>query len=704
MKRPKNTIKSVFILICLFSLILGGVFAGFEKVYALECTQSCTYGCDTLTGTCYDSPESNPLISNPAPQQTFQSKETPSAQENPGSPSVGELSQTTYASQMKQPVGWSGALAYICGKILTYIVIPLVVWAIKLGTEIAGLEAVKLGWKVILDFTNLGFVLAIIVIAFSTILQIQNYAMKKVLWKLIVAALLVNFSLVIAGSLLDMSNIVSVMFLNKINNGNLADALGSAMQPQQFMATSTNISGWRLLTGGLSYLLQLLASLAFMIIFMFLMILALVTLFIMIMIRNITIVLLLIISPVIWLCWIFPSTHKYWKQWWEKFTRWLIFLPASLFFVYLSISMMQAGRAGEFDQMQSFQGLKTQVETVSFGGNSSTAPDFIQHGAKLILFAGVLIGGLFVANSFGIAGGGLGITWAEKAGKGVGRWAGRKGARAGTWATRKAGVEKFAENLQKGEKGIYKAAKYLGGRNLGNVLRVGTAQQREKLIKQADEGHKKYSDKELALRVPSMSADERTAALTRLAKNKNLDMVPNAAKYIADEKTKKIFESYGQVVAYGNLEKALGANTAMLNAKTEEDRKKSAEEFYEKFSKDDWKKVQFNDVFATKSKLGLADAIHESLQEAIAHGIAMNNPGDVRKIILNVKPENFVTAHSAVTRVSSDIRAKGDKDSIDIADQISNALKKTLTKRFEGELFDYDYGAPPSSSPTTPTT
>ena len=67
----------------------------------------------------------------------------------------------------------------------------------------------------------------------------------------------------------------------------------------------------------------------------------------------------------------------------------------------------------------------------------------------------------------------------------------------------------------------------------------------------------------------------------------------------------------------------------------------------------------------------------------------MNNPGDTRKILLNVNAGNFTNAHSAITRVSSDIRARGDEHSIEIADQIREALGKTLNKRMEGELFEW---------------
>ena len=75
--------------------------------------------------------------------------------------------------------------------------------------------------------------------------------------------------------------------------------------------------------------------------------------------------------------------------------------------------------------------------------------------------------------------------------------------------------------------------------------------------------------------------------------------------------------------------------------------------------------------------------------EVVTNGIIMNNPGNVRKILVNVKSENLGSTHSLITRVNSDIRARGDEKSIDIADKITKALENTLSKRLTGEPLEY---------------
>src|SRR3989344_19578 len=97
-------------------------------------------------------------------------------------------------------------------------------WVISFGVELnnnilsADNAAVRVGWGISRDLANLGFVLAIIFIAFLTILRSAGYDTKQMLTRLIVAALLVNFSLVIAGAFIDFAGVISGFFLSKISD------------------------------------------------------------------------------------------------------------------------------------------------------------------------------------------------------------------------------------------------------------------------------------------------------------------------------------------------------------------------------------------------------------------------------------------------------------------------------------------------------
>lgn len=457
-----------------------------------------------------------------------------------------------------------GIIAYVLGAFLSVILTftaYLLEWTLRFSNEMIGLNAVSRAWGIVLSFANLGFVLAIIVIAFATMLRMESYGMKKTLWKLIVAALLVNFSLVIAGAFISASAMASNIFLKSLEFDTLSVNLANAIQPQQWgnienSGNWTEANSWILwLIGGS---LKWIISLLFSIIFTFLTILAFAGLTIMFLIRAIALLLLLIISPLAWLAWILPSTEQYWKQWWQEFIRWCFFAPACLFFVYAAILI--AGETKTLSNFQSSSDLQSSIDkTLLFNSN------FINHLVNLFIILAIIYGGIYIANKFGIAGGGLAYGWAQGAGKYFGGWARNKGARLGTLPLRGERGRKFIEKTQKGENWIGKIP--LVGKRIGHGLsRVGVMKG-EDLFKQAEERFKNLNDKQVALRVSTMSRDERAAALARLAKNGNIGFIPEGAeKYIKDEKTKKIFESYGKGKEYGDFEKAAGINTAAANA------------------------------------------------------------------------------------------------------------------------------------------
>ena len=309
----------------------------------------------------------------------------------------------------------------------------LVDFALEINFHLLGSSIIQTGWGIVLSFTNLGFVLAIIVIAFATIFRIQSYAMKQVLWKLIVAALLVNFSLVIAGAFINIADNVTSSFNNKILGASgvgLSTKLAGVLNTQFFLSgenyletiekgknatTTTNtpiITGAGLTgTDAASMALKGIVTLLFIAFFTFLSALTLLAIAIMLVIRYVYLVILLILSPVVWLLWIFPGTDKYWKEWWDNFLRWVFFAPIVLFFLYLTISTIDKF-PGEM--------AKQATSKMSQYPNGPFAIDLAYIG-DLVAILGLLIGGLLVANKLGITGAKVAMGAAEGAAKGMGK-------------------------------------------------------------------------------------------------------------------------------------------------------------------------------------------------------------------------------------------------------------------------------------------
>ncbi|TSD02283.1 MAG: Uncharacterized protein Athens071426_526 [Parcubacteria group bacterium Athens0714_26] len=266
-----------------------------------------------------------------------------------------------------------------------------------LNNHILQSNVVKIGWTVTRDIANLGFVLAIILIALATIIRMESYAMKKTLWKLIVAALLINFSLVIAGLIIDFGGMLTEFFINKATNNNpvqLAASLANSFQIQQILIPKDEgvlqgiVSG---LVNNLSGLTTMVASSFFVAILTIISAIAMAGLAVMFFVRYIHLTILLILMPLAWLAWIFPNFEGKWKEWWSTFMQWVFFGPMASFAIYLAIAIAKGGPTS-----QALGGAQT------YGGALDTLGLTIKNLggiiAQMAAVIGILVGGLIAAN------------------------------------------------------------------------------------------------------------------------------------------------------------------------------------------------------------------------------------------------------------------------------------------------------------------
>lgn len=78
-------------------------------------------------------------------------------------------------------------------------------------------KGIVMGWEFIRDLMNIGIIAGFIIVGISTILQAQQYNANRFLARLIIAALLVNFSYFFAGAVIDASNYIATeIYTSKI--------------------------------------------------------------------------------------------------------------------------------------------------------------------------------------------------------------------------------------------------------------------------------------------------------------------------------------------------------------------------------------------------------------------------------------------------------------------------------------------------------
>lgn len=171
-------------------------------------------------------------------------------------------------------------------------------------------------WQNVLNIANIAIAVAFMIMLYSYALNSNNtfkaYTVKTLLSRLIVVAVATNFSFYICAALADLSNIAGVgvyeLIINEIRNDG-ADG--------QYNALLDNIN--LILKGiGLIVLAFLNAGVV---------ILAVLTIFGAIALRQIALVVLVIMSPLAFACYLLPNTEKWFRKWWDAYVRLLIVFP-----------------------------------------------------------------------------------------------------------------------------------------------------------------------------------------------------------------------------------------------------------------------------------------------------------------------------------------------------------------------------------------
>lgn len=276
--------------------------------------------------------------------------------------------------------------------------------------QFIGAPAVVLGWVIVRDICNMFFVVILIIIAFGTILQVESYSYKKWLPKLILMAILINFSKTICGLMIDVSQVVMLTFVNAfkdIGGPNLTNMLGISSIVTLANSTDqsfTTIVGAYLL--GIIYLLV-----AIVVITTMLMILAM---------RVVMIWIYVVLSPAAYLLAAFPGGEKYSSQWWDEFTKNLIVGPVLAFFIWLSLAALSGTNANSISSNIATDTLTTTINNTAqnskdqFSQPLAGTPASSANGLiKFVIAIGMLVGGLMVSQQIGGAAGSI-------AGKGMG--------------------------------------------------------------------------------------------------------------------------------------------------------------------------------------------------------------------------------------------------------------------------------------------
>jgi len=312
--------------------------------------------------------------------------------------------------------GFGGIFLWLGGFMLDYSIKLLVVdmggsiESFGIGPAIDGI------WAIIRDVFNLFFIFGLIFIGFKTILGIDDNAAKKTLGSLLIAALLINFSLYATKVVIDFSNIAAYEIYQLIQiDGSYSSAIFGDVEgiAGKFMSMTDLQSYTDTQADTLNNMIDSTGGdfkiIGFaLIVMVFMLITAFVFLagaFILIS-RFILLILLMMFSPVLFLGSIFPGFKKLSDEWKSKLLSNAFVAPAYLFMIYLSLFALEGMQFTESSFSQAFDGNAGESGLIAF---------FLYY----LIIIGFVYASLVVAQKMGAAGADRTLSMGNSMGKSI---------------------------------------------------------------------------------------------------------------------------------------------------------------------------------------------------------------------------------------------------------------------------------------------
>src|SRR3989338_2640414 len=200
-------------------------------------------------------------------------------------------------------------------------------------------EVVNVGWTAVRDLSNMFFIFALLYIAIQTILGLAGGNAKRLLAHLIIAAILINFSLFMTTVVIDAGNVLGVSFWNKmqVKEGTTIRSSASSkflegFNLQTILAKESAQGGASTAITPITQAMINIGGTIFMLIAGYIFLAAA----LMMITRTIALVMLMIFSPFAFLSFGLPKLEKYGHDWLEKLIKQTFVAPLFIFLLYLN--------------------------------------------------------------------------------------------------------------------------------------------------------------------------------------------------------------------------------------------------------------------------------------------------------------------------------------------------------------------------------
>lgn len=273
-----------------------------------------------------------------------------------------------HADAAKDVLNWIIAiftkiLVYIC-ELLAYILLQLLDFLIQIVqfNNFVNAAPVRIGWPLIRDTINMFFIIVVLVSAFATIIGYpKDFHYRQILPKLLIMAVLINFSKTLIGLMIDFSQVLVLTFVNGFKEaagGNFINALhireamsidtsAGSVVTEDPVTKAITINSTAAASADTYQIFNMMLAAIFAIWILSLSITLVIIMVVFFLVRIIMLWFLLITSPITFFAWSLPGKLQkafsaFTDQWWNRLSTALIGGPVMAFFLWLSLAMAQA--------------------------------------------------------------------------------------------------------------------------------------------------------------------------------------------------------------------------------------------------------------------------------------------------------------------------------------------------------------------------
>jgi len=244
---------------------------------------------------------------------------------------------------------------------------------------------VNVGWPFIQGIANLGFIIALLFIAFATTLRFETVGIRRMLPRLLLAAVLINFSLVIGGVLIDMSRILMAIMLNmmapegaQINVNTIGaiplngfdlitsiEQLSTIDRRSMLSRFGDFIPGVAIVKSFFTNNFEIVATMLLKTFLFWIAAGSLLIIVAQLFVRYIVLVLLLMIAPLAYLAIAFPLAENLAKRWWTMFLKYVFYGPVVIFILLIMSRVIEANKQFPANLSEFHKGLLNLAVTAS---------------------------------------------------------------------------------------------------------------------------------------------------------------------------------------------------------------------------------------------------------------------------------------------------------------------------------------------------